>query len=91
MTRDKEEYLLYEGEGEEVWLGEVLKDAVVEAAVGCWPRCSPPRSGLSDPPDFFHGWNPFPTAASARGGGDMLLSLLHWAASIARGFPRSPA
>lgn len=27
--------------------------------------------------DFFHGWNPFPTAASANGGGLFELSLLH--------------
>lgn len=26
---------------------------------------------------FFHGWNPLPTAASAKGGGDLLDSLLH--------------
>jgi hypothetical protein len=39
---------------------------------------------------FFHGWNPLPTAASARGGGDLLDSLLHCAASIARGVPLSP-
>lgn len=26
---------------------------------------------------FFQGWNPFPTAASANGGGDLLLNLLH--------------
>jgi hypothetical protein len=39
---------------------------------------------------FFHGWNPLPTAASARGGGDLLDSLLHCAASIASGVPRSP-
>ena len=37
---------------------------------------------------FFQGWKPFPTAASARGGGDLLESLLHCAASIAKGVPR---
>lgn len=37
---------------------------------------------------FFHGWNPLPTAASAKGGGDLLESLLHCAASMARGVPR---
>lgn len=26
---------------------------------------------------FFHGWKPLPTAASAKGGGDLLLNLLH--------------
>lgn len=36
---------------------------------------------------FFHGWNPFPTAASAKGGGDLFDNLLHWAASIASGVP----
>ena len=36
---------------------------------------------------FFQGWNPFPTAASARGGGLLLLILLHCAANIARGVP----
>lgn len=40
--------------------------------------------------DFFQGWKPLPTAASAKGGGLFELSLLHWAASIARGVPRSP-
>jgi hypothetical protein len=39
---------------------------------------------------FFHGWKPLPTAASASGGGDLLDSLLHWAASIASGVPRRP-
>jgi len=39
---------------------------------------------------FFHGWKPLPTAASASGGGDLLDSLLHCAASIARGVPRRP-
>jgi hypothetical protein len=34
---------------------------------------------------FFQGWKPLPTAASARGGGDLLDSLLHCAASIANG------
>lgn len=27
--------------------------------------------------DFFQGWNPLPTAASASGGGDLLDNLLH--------------
>lgn len=36
---------------------------------------------------FFQGWKPLPTAASAKGGGDLLLNLLHWAASIAKGVP----
>lgn len=36
---------------------------------------------------FFQGWNPFPTAASASGGGDLLDNLLHCAASIANGVP----
>lgn len=36
---------------------------------------------------FFHGWKPFPTAASANGGGDLLDNLLHWAASMASGVP----
>lgn len=39
---------------------------------------------------FFHGWKPLPTAASASGGGDLLDSLLHWAASMASGVPRRP-
>lgn len=39
---------------------------------------------------FFHGWKPLPTAASASGGGDLLDSLLHCAASIASGVPRRP-
>lgn len=37
---------------------------------------------------FFHGWKPLPTAASASGGGDLFDSLLHCAASMARGVPR---
>ena len=37
--------------------------------------------------DFFQGWNPFPTAASARGGGLLLFILLHCAANMARGVP----
>lgn len=45
----------------------------------CWPRV-----GL-----FFQGWNPLPTAASASGGGDLFDNLLHWAANIANGVPRS--
>lgn len=40
--------------------------------------------------DFFQGWNPLPTAASASGGGLFELNLLHWAANIARGVPRRP-
>ena len=40
--------------------------------------------------DFFHGWNPLPTAASASGGGLLEESLLHWAANIANGVPRNP-
>lgn len=48
-------------------------------------ECGPDEIGL-----FFHGWNPLPTAASARGGGDLLDSLLHWAASMASGVPRRP-
>ncbi len=36
---------------------------------------------------FFQGENPLPTVASARGGGDLLRSLLHWAASIDNGVP----
>ena len=47
----------------------------------------PAASGL---PLFFQGWNPLPTAASARGGGDMEAVLLHRAAIMARGVPRSP-
>ena len=43
-----------------------------------------------DEGDFFQGWNPLPTAASASGGGDLVESLLHWAASIASGVPRNP-
>ncbi len=39
---------------------------------------------------FFHGWNPFPTAASASGGGDLLDNLLHCAANIANGEPFRP-
>lgn len=39
---------------------------------------------------FFHGWKPFPTAASANGGGDLFDNLLHWAASIASGVPFKP-
>uniref|UniRef100_A0A182IXG4 Uncharacterized protein n=1 Tax=Anopheles atroparvus TaxID=41427 RepID=A0A182IXG4_ANOAO len=41
-------------------------------------ECGPDEMGL-----FFHGWKPLPTAASASGGGDLLDSLLHCAASIA--------
>ena len=63
-----------------------------DVLVCCWwlplPCCMDPDSGLAWP--FFQGWNPLPTAASASGGGDMLLSLLHCAASIARGVPRRP-
>lgn len=40
---------------------------------------------------FFHGWKPFPTAASANGGGDLLDNLLHCAASMASGVPFKPA
>ena len=47
----------------------------------------PAASGL---PLFFQGWNPLPTAASARGGGDIEAVLLHSAAIMARGVPRSP-
>lgn len=43
---------------------------------------------LDEGGDFFQGWNPLPTAASASGGGDLLESLLHCAASIANGVPR---
>lgn len=39
---------------------------------------------------FFQGWNPLPTAASARGGGDLFDSLLHCAANIANGVPLRP-
>lgn len=39
---------------------------------------------------FFHGWNPFPTAASANGGGDLFDNLLHCAANIASGVPLRP-
>lgn len=39
---------------------------------------------------FFHGWKPFPTAASANGGGDLFDNLLHCAASIASGVPFKP-
>lgn len=39
---------------------------------------------------FFHGWKPFPTAASANGGGDLFDNLLHWAASMASGVPFKP-
>lgn len=39
---------------------------------------------------FFHGWKPFPTAASANGGGDLFDNLLHCAASIASGVPFRP-
>jgi hypothetical protein len=42
------------------------------------------------PPDFFHGWNPLPTAASANGGGLLDDNLLHWAASMAKGVPLNP-
>lgn len=45
-------------------------------------ECSP--SG-GDDVFFFHGWNPFPIAASANGGGDLFDNLLHWAASMASG------
>lgn len=74
--------------------GEVEKeDAVLVVGGGCDPGCClvgvDAASGLP-PPDFFQGWNPLPTAASASGGGLIELSLLHCAASIARGVPRSP-
>lgn len=45
-------------------------------------ECSP--SGGEDV-FFFHGWNPFPIAASANGGGDLFDNLLHCAASMANG------
>lgn len=48
----------------------------------------PPPELFDDEGLFFHGWNPFPTAASANGGGDLLDSLLHCAANIANGVPR---
>jgi len=45
-----------------------------------------------DPPVLlcFQGWNPLPTAASAKGGGVLLANLLHWAASMARGVELVP-
>lgn len=46
----------------------------------CWPSVG--DAGL-----FFHGWKPFPMAASANGGGDLFDNLLHWAANIASGVP----
>ena len=51
-----------------------------------------PETGVEDgmPPDFFQGRKPLPTVASARGGGDLLVILLHWAASMARGVPPNP-
>lgn len=54
-----------------------------EMGLGDWGRALLEDGGL-----FFHGWNPLPTAASASGGGDLLESLLHCAASIASGVPR---
>jgi hypothetical protein len=45
---------------------------------------------LLPPPDFFHGWNPLPTAASASGGGLFDDNLLHWAANMAKGVPLNP-
>lgn len=57
------------------------------------PPCEP-ELGECGPDEmvglFFHGWKPLPTAASASGGGDLLESLLHWAASMASGVPRRP-
>lgn len=52
-------------------------------------ECWPPEVLLDgDVGLFFQGWKPLPTAASARGGGDLLDNLLHWAANIASGVPR---
>ena len=48
----------------------------------------PVEAALAD--DFFHGWNPLPTAASAKGGGLLDDSLLHWAANMANGVPLNP-
>lgn len=59
------EYVGFDAEVER-WLGSELADdtPVLPGEGAPW--------GL-----FFQGWKPFPTAASARGGGDLLLSLLH--------------
>lgn len=75
-----------------------LDELAAEMAQGeCWPALLPPPP--PPPPEepldpaagelglFFHGWKPLPTAASASGGGDLLDSLLHWAASMASGVP----
>lgn len=73
-----------------------LEELAAEMAHGeCWPALLPPPPPPPEPllPAagelglFFHGWKPLPTAASAKGGGDLLESLLHWAASMARGVP----
>ena len=51
-----------------------------------------PETGVVEgtTPAFFQGRKPLPTVASARGGGDLLVILLHWAASMARGVPPNP-
>ena len=55
---------------------------VTRCDVTCWAD-----GGDRVAPCFFQGWKPFPMAASASGGGDLLLIREHWAASIARGVP----
>lgn len=74
---------MYEGVVEE--LDPVRDTPPAELAVGEW--CGG-EFGPWDVGDFFQGWKPLPTAASASGGGDFEESLLHWAASIASGVPR---
>jgi len=74
-----------------------LDELAAEMAQGeCWPALLPPPFPPPDEPLepaagelglFFHGWKPLPTAASAKGGGDLFESLLHWAANMARGVP----
>lgn len=49
-----------------------------------------PEAAAAAALDFFHGWNPLPTAASANGGGLFDDNLLHWAANMANGVPLNP-
>lgn len=49
---------------------------VLNADSGCEVRESGQGPFMVDP-GFRHGWNPLPTAASASGGGLLLLILLH--------------
>ena len=70
-----------------LWMDE---DWAEDSDWGRWGSCvGDEGTGVVEPPGlFFQGWKPLPTAASARGGGDLEVSLLHWAASMARGVVR---